>query len=72
MAGWHHQLNGHEFQQTPEDSEGQGNQACCNVWLQRVGHNLATEQQQEKNTSSKEPEKETSRGERKIQKNMVS
>ena len=25
MFGWHHQLNGHEFEQTPEDSEGQGN-----------------------------------------------
>ena len=24
LAGWHHQLNGHEFQQTQEDSEGQG------------------------------------------------
>ena len=24
MIGWHHQLNGHEFEQTPEDSEGQG------------------------------------------------
>ena len=24
MAGWHHRLNGHEFEQTPGDSEGQG------------------------------------------------
>ena len=24
MAGWHHRLHGHEFEQTPEDSEGQG------------------------------------------------
>ena len=24
MAGWHHQLNGHESEQTPGDSEGQG------------------------------------------------
>ena len=29
MVGWHHQLNGHEFEQTPGDSEGQGSQACC-------------------------------------------
>ena len=29
MVGWHHQLNGHESEQTPEDSEGQGNLACC-------------------------------------------
>ena len=28
MVGWHHQLNGHEFEQTPEDSEGQGSLAC--------------------------------------------
>ena len=32
MFGWHHQLNGHEFEQTPEDSEGQGNMACCSPW----------------------------------------
>ena len=25
MVGWHHQLNGHEFQQTPGGNEGQGN-----------------------------------------------
>ena len=27
MAGWHHQLNGHEFEQTPGDNEGQGSLA---------------------------------------------
>ena len=32
MAGWHHQLNGHESEQTPEDSEGQGSLACCSPW----------------------------------------
>ena len=32
MVGWHHQLNGHEFEQTLEDSEGQGSQACCSSW----------------------------------------
>ena len=30
MVGWHHRLNGHEFEQTPGDSEGQGSLACCN------------------------------------------
>ena len=25
MAGWHHRLNGHEFDQIPGDAEGQGN-----------------------------------------------
>jgi len=28
-VGWHHQINGHEFEQTPGDSEGQGSLACC-------------------------------------------
>ena len=32
MVGWHHQLNGHEFEQTPEDSEGHGSLACCSKW----------------------------------------
>ena len=29
MVGWHHWLNGHEFEQAPEDGEGQGSLACC-------------------------------------------
>ena len=34
------------FEQTPGDSEGQGNLMCCNPWgSQRVGHDRATEQQ---------------------------
>ena len=32
MAGWHHQLNGHKFEQTPADGEGQGSLACCSPW----------------------------------------
>ena len=32
MIGWHHWLNGHEFEQTPENSEGQGSLACCSSW----------------------------------------
>ena len=32
MAGWHHQLNGHEFEQTPGNGEGQGSLACCSPW----------------------------------------
>ena len=32
MVGWHHQLNGHEFEQAPGDSEGQGSLACCSAW----------------------------------------
>ena len=29
MVGWHRQLDGHEFEQTPRDSEGQGSLECC-------------------------------------------
>ena len=29
MVGWHHQLSGHEFEQTPGDGEGQGSLVCC-------------------------------------------
>ena len=29
MVGWLHQLNGHEFKQTPGDNEGQGSMMCC-------------------------------------------
>ena len=32
MVGWHHQLHGHESEQTPGDSEGQGSLACCSPW----------------------------------------
>ena len=46
MVGWHHQLNGHEFGQTPGDGEGLGSLECCSLRHGRVGHNLATEQQQ--------------------------
>ena len=29
---WHHQLNGHELEQTPGDGEGQGSLTCCSPW----------------------------------------
>ena len=32
MAGWYHRLNGHEFEQTQGDSEGQGSLVCCSPW----------------------------------------
>ena len=32
MVGWHHRLNGHEFEQTLGDSEGQGSLACYSPW----------------------------------------
>ena len=32
MAGWHHRLDGHEFEQTPRDSEGLGSLVCYSPW----------------------------------------
>ena len=32
MVGWPHGLNGHEFEQTLGDGEGQGRLACCSPW----------------------------------------
>jgi len=32
IVGWHHRLNGHEFEQAPGDGEGQGSLACYNPW----------------------------------------
>ena len=32
MVGWHHQLNGHEFEQILGDSRGQRSLACCSPW----------------------------------------
>ena len=31
-VGWHHRLGGHELEQTPGDSKGQGILACCSPW----------------------------------------
>ena len=35
MVGWHHQLNGHEFEQALGDGEGQGSLACCSPWSRK-------------------------------------
>ena len=32
MVGWHHQLDGHEFEQVPGFGDGQGSLACCSPW----------------------------------------
>ena len=46
MVGWHHRLNGHEFEQVLGDGEEQGNLACCSPWghkesdmTERLNHN---------------------------------
>ena len=46
MVRQHHQLNEHESEQTPGDSEGQGSLACFkSMGWQKVRHDLVTEQQ---------------------------
>jgi len=32
MVGWHHRLNGREFEQAPGDGDGQGSLVCCSPW----------------------------------------
>ena len=35
MAGWHHRLDGREFEWTPGVGDGQGGLACCNSWAHK-------------------------------------
>ena len=32
MVGWHHRLDGREFEQALGDGEGQGSPVCCSLW----------------------------------------
>ena len=43
MVGWHHRLDGHEFEQAPGTGDGQGSLACYSPWSHRVGHDWVTE-----------------------------
>ena len=43
MLGWHHWLNGHEFEQAPGLGDGQGSVMFYSPWGHRVGHDWATE-----------------------------
>ena len=43
MAGWHHPLDGYEFEQAPGVGDGQRSWACCSPWGHRVGRDWATE-----------------------------
>ena len=36
MVGWHHRLNGHEFEEVPGVGDGQGGLACCSPWGLKV------------------------------------
>ena len=47
MVGWHHLLNGNEYEQVPGGGDGQGGLSFCNPWgSQRVRYDWATEQLQ--------------------------
>ena len=50
MVGWHHWLNGHEFEQAPEDGEGQGSLVCCSS--QGLKESATTEQLNNNNTTN--------------------
>ena len=43
MVGWHHRLDGHEFEQTPGVGDGQGGLVCCDSWGRKESHDCATE-----------------------------
>ena len=52
MVGWRHWLNGHEFEQTQGDSEGQGSLACCSP----CGHKESDKIKQLKNCRDEDGE----------------
>ena len=35
MVGWHHRLDGHEFEQAPGVGDGQGSLVCCSPWSRK-------------------------------------
>ena len=53
MVGHHHRFNGHEFEQTLGDSEGQGSLACCSLWGCKELDMTETEQQNNKRVNPK-------------------
>ena len=38
MVGWHHRLDGHEFEQDVGVDDGQGGLACCSPWGRKESH----------------------------------
>ena len=43
MFGWHHRLDGHEFEYAPGAGDGCGSFVCCSPWGHKVGHDWVTE-----------------------------
>ena len=39
MVGWHHRLDGHEFEQAPRIGDGQRSLVRCSPWVQTIEHN---------------------------------
>ena len=44
MIGWHHGLNGYEFEQAPGDGDGRGGLASCSSWDHKESDMTLTEQ----------------------------
>ena len=51
MVEWYHRLNGHEFEQTLGDGDGQGTLACCSPW----GHKELDMTEQVNNNNNDQP-----------------
>ena len=51
MVGWHHRLDGHEFEQALGVDDGQGSLACCTPWGCKESDMTATELNREKSSS---------------------
>ena len=43
MVGYHHQLNGHEFEHVPGVGDGQGSLVCCSLWSHKESDRTVTE-----------------------------
>ena len=43
MVGWHHQHDGHKFEEAPRVGDGQGSLVCCSPWDCRVRRDKVTE-----------------------------
>ena len=43
MAGWHHEIDAHEFEQALEFGDGQGSLACCSPWSRKESDTTETE-----------------------------
>ena len=57
FVGWHHQLDGHEFEQAPTVDDGEGSLACCSPWgLKELD---TTERLNNKNNQDKNLKKRT-------------